>query len=121
MDIQAIQDNIEELENDDTTVNNVKELALLYIVRDNFKKSMEKTGNDSVIEEYTDILPQYHKYLEIKRDYQIGNISERVVEIAIKKVCKEIYEFIHTMYISTDMPKERTYIKNMIENLQSML
>lgn len=121
MDLMAIQDNIQELENDDTSVENVKELALLYIVRDNLQKSLEQTGNDKIIEEYTDILPQYHRYVEIKREYQLGNISQKAVETAIKKVCKEIQEFIHTMYSCTDMPKERTYIKEMIEKLQDML
>ena len=121
MDIQAIQDNITELENDDTTVDNVKELALLYIVRDNFKKSLKSNGNDKIIEEYNDILPQYRRYIEIKKEYQLGNISEKPVERAIKQVCKEICEFIHTMYISTDMPAERTYIKEMLENLQNMI
>ena len=120
MDIQAIQDNIEELENDDTTVDNVKELALLYIVREYFKKSQEPIGND-VITEYEDILPQYHKYIEVKKNYQKGNKTERAVEMAMRKVCKEIYEFIHMLYSCTDMPKERSYLKEMIENLQNML
>ncbi len=121
MDINAIQDNIEELENDDTTVDNVKELALLYIVRDNLIKSLQQPGNDKIVEEYTDILPQYHRYVEIKKEYQLGNIGERAVQTAIKRVCKEVFEFIHTMYICTDMPEERDSIRKMIEKLSNMI
>ncbi len=120
MNIQAIQDNIEELETADTTVENVKELALLYIVRDNLKKSLELNGN-STISEYNDILPQYRRYIEIKRAYQLGKTSEKEVEKSIKNMCKEVQEFIYTMYKCSDMPQERRQLKSMLEKLTDLL
>ena len=119
--MEEVNNTIDELENSDTTFSNCEKLAILYIIRDHHENVRNPAGNDEVTVELSDILPQYHKYVDIKREYQLGNISETAVETAIKKVCKEIQEFIHTMYICTDMPSERTYIKEMLTKLSDML
>ena len=119
MDINAIIDNIEELENASTTVDNVKELASLYIVRKNYKnRNLPEYHNEST-KELEDILPQYSKYIEIKRQYQLGNVSEQAVRKAIRRVCKEIFEFINTLYSCTDMKDERDCIRGLIMDLSN--
>ena len=109
MDVKDINRTISELERDSTTFENCEKLASLYIVRDNFNRTTD---------ELSDILPQYLKYVDIKRRYQLGEVSEKLVEKQIKIVCKEISEFIRALYSSTDTPEERNYIKNMIDSLQ---
>ena len=113
MDLADINKTIKELENDSTTFENCGKLASLYLVRDHF-------NDNKVQEELNDILPQYSKYVDIKYRYQLGEVSEKAVENQIKKVCREITEFIKTLYSCTDMPIEREYIKNMIGGLQNL-
>ena len=110
MDIKDINRTIDELEKDSTTFENCEKLASLYIVRDKFNTQTE----------FDDILPQYTKYTDIKRRYQLGEVSEKLVEKQTKMVCKEISEFIRSLYSSTDIPEERTILKNMINGLQNL-
>lgn len=111
MDIKDINRAIDELEKENATFDNCRKLASLYIVRDKYTDEAEKELND--------ILPQYQKYVEIKRKYQLGEVSEKLVEKQIKIVCKEISEFISSLYSSTDIPEERAYIDTMIFGLQN--
>lgn len=132
MNIQEVYNTIEQLENDVTTFENCFKLASLYTVRDNYERQESKLNEvveqteepiveqDDVEQEYSDILPQYREYIEIKKQYQLGNLSEKALETQIKKVCQEIREFIQTMYSCTDMPIEREHIKNMIGGLQNL-
>ena len=113
MDIKDINRTIQELKEDSTTFENCERLAHLYIVR-------EHLFTDEVQKEFDDILPQYIKYTKMKRKYQLGEISEQAIEKQIKSVCKEISEFIHILYTSTDMPSEREMIKSMINGLQTL-
>ena len=115
LDMGLVNNTIEELENDRTTFDNCMKLASLYIIRDN---NMRATTE--VEQELDDILPQYRNYTDIKRKYQLGEVSEKAVENQINLVCKEIEEFIHTLYASTDMPIERDYIKTMVNGLQNL-
>ena len=113
MDIVAIEDAIETLEKDDTTVENVLNLASLYIVHDNIKHPRK-----TVVEhEYDDILPAYRKYCETKRQYQLDEVTEGAVIKDLKLVCIEISEFLHTLYSHTDMNRERKILSEMVENL----
>lgn len=122
MDIQEIINTIEQLENSATTYDNCFKLASLYTIKDNYDRQQvnEDKISDDVEQEYSDILPQYIEYVDIKRRYQLGELSEKAVETQIKKVCDEISEFIHTLYTCTDMPIEREYIKNMLGGLQNL-
>lgn len=112
MDIISINDAIEELENSDTTLDNIRELSSLYIVRDNFR-----SGLNPVVAELNDVLPAYNKYKQMKIQYQQGKITEKPVITGIDAVCKEIYELITTIYSGTDMGKERRCIYKMLEKL----
>lgn len=116
MDIQIIRDAIEELENEDVTYDNIDELASLYIVYNNLQRSGYSMIT-SVESEAQDILPYYIKYQDIKRRYQTNQTTEGEVIQGIKKVCKELSEFIDVLYSGTDMNKERLCIKDMIKQL----
>ena len=110
MDIYAIQDTIKELELGDTTLQNVSDLANLYVVRDR----LLDTG---VKQELDDILPAYTDYVKVKQRYQRKEISEGAVVKSLKYLCAEVEEFIATLYKCTDMNKERKCIKDMILNI----
>lgn len=113
MDIQAIVDNINELENSITNVDNVQELANLYIVRDNLLKH----NTNPVEQELNDILPMYKKYCVTKRKFQLKEIPEEAVLSDMKLLCQEISEFIHTLYSNTDFYKERALLLQTLEDL----
>lgn len=113
MDIQLIQETIWELEDSDTTYSNVQELAALYIV----KEHLCGTSNNMVEREYSDILPRYCDYVQIKRRYQLKEIPKESVLQSIRYVCKEIQEFLSVLYNGTDTPEEREQIKEMFKAL----
>lgn len=116
MDIVAIEEAIQELEIADTTVNNVSELASLYICRENLKGGLN-SKLDGIQGELEDIMPYYIKYRDIKRRYQLNQTNETEVIQGIKNVCREIQEFISTLYSGTDMNKERLCIVKTLEQL----
>ena len=119
MNIEDVDSTIAKLEEDDTTFENCEKLASLYIVKDYYLKSKKEHGNE-VEDEIKDILPQYKKYVELKKKYQLGEISEKPIENSIKSVCREIEELIRVLYRCTDMPIERDYIKKMLNNLENL-
>lgn len=112
MDITAINDAIQELENSETTQENVLELASLYTVRNNIQVAM-----DPVQSELTDIFPYYLKYRQIKQKYQRNQAIDYEVIQGIKDVCQELKEFVETLYNHTDMHKERMCIKKAVQEL----
>lgn len=116
MDLSSIEAAITELENSDTTVENVAELASLYICKDNLERSLNLMV-DSVEEELNDVLPYYMKYRDTKRRYQLNEAIDSEVIQGIKDVCRELKEFINMMYYGTDMNKERICIRDMIHEL----
>lgn len=117
MNIEEISNTIEELENGDTTFVNCQKLASLYIVRENFKIDYQRMVTP-VEEELNDILPQYQTYCEVKRRYQLNEVTEPAVIDSLNRVCKEIREFLHTLYSGTDMEQERYII---VETLQQIV
>ena len=120
MDLVAIQEAINTLVNSSTTADNVSELASLYICSICLQESV-KSAKYSELQgtekELKDILPYYRKYVDIKRRYQLHQTTEGEVVVGIKKVCKEITEFIDSLYRGTDMNKERICLRNMIKQL----
>lgn len=116
MDLKTIENAILELEEEETNFKNIQELAYLYIVKEN----LEKSDVDNVTRELNDILPCYTRYINIKRDYQLGRATDESLVYAMKNVCEEIEEFIETLYFNTEFLKERLRIKSMIENLQKI-
>lgn len=125
LNITEITNTIAELENGDTTFANCQKLASLYIVRDNFnKEDMQEVPQQQVVEvehELSDILPQYQKYCEIKRKYQMNEVTKNAVINSIDNVCREIAEFLQTLYGSTDMQEERDAIKTMLAEINEII
>lgn len=114
MNIKTINDAIKDLETANTTVNNVEELAHLYIVRKHLIQ-------DRVEEELNDILPAYKNYVDVKKKYQLHETTQENVILALESTCKEMIEFISTLYSSTDFERERVLIKDIINTLQRTL
>ena len=113
MDILAIREAIQQLEADETTFENVKELAALYTVYDHAVQESQ----DAVQNELSDILPYYQKYISIKRRYQLNQVIDSEVIQGIQAVCKELREFIEVLYNNTDMHRERMCIRKLINEL----
>ncbi len=76
---------------------------------------------DNTEKELNDILPQYKKYIDIKRRYQLGELSEVTVENSIKLLAQELKEFLLILYRNTDMPMERASIKKMLDEVVSSI
>lgn len=114
MDLVIINDLIDELEQSDTSLSNVRNLSALYNVKTHL---LGTEIYNNTIKELNDILPSYIDYLDIKRKYQLGEIQENVLFSYLESVCKEIREFIQILYSGTDTPKERDIIKNLIRQL----
>jgi hypothetical protein len=122
--LDEINNTIEQLENSSTTFDVCSKLASLIIVKqhlENVGETKVSTSGDVVVKEYDDILPQYRMYCEIKRKYQMHEMTEEAVHLAIKDVCKEINEFLHILYSNTDTQVERDCIKEMLMELGSEL
>ena len=113
MDLREITDTIEELENGDTTFDSCIKLSALYNVRDNLKSDTEKELND--------ILPQFRMYVVVKKKYQLKELSNEDLIFAMKSMCRDIEEFISTLYQNTELQEERELIKMMLANLTSVI
>lgn len=126
LDLEEINNTIEELEHSNTTFANCEKLASLYIVRNYFKTTelpgyhvSESVYEKDTIKELNDILPQYNIYCETKRKYQLHQLTDEAVILAMKDVCKEILEFITTLYNHTEFEQERVEIENLISELNT--
>lgn len=124
LDMQEIDNTIEQLENGTTTFDNCLKLASLYIVREHLKDANltavhhpETGDNDEVVKELNDIFPQYHEYIETKRMYQLKQTTEEAVLQKLGYVCKELEEFVSTLYSSTESPEERLIIEGTLTKL----
>lgn len=117
MDIQEIKNTIKELEAGETTFASCQKLASLYVVIDRLEKAEPIQEPDEVENELDDILPAYIKFRDIKKQYQLDEITEEKVLNQMMLVCMEIEEFIHTMYSGTDMAEERHIIVGTLTNL----
>ena len=115
MDISTINDLIDELENGETSLSNIRNLSALYTVKSYLLGS--KTY-DKTTKELSDILPSYLTYIDTKRKYQLQETTEDAVYSKMKQLCQEIKEFIQTLYSGTDTQTERDLLKQMIKEVQ---
>ena len=115
LNIDEINNTIETLENSSTTFDTCNKLASLYIVRD---KLQTQTALNKVETELNDILPQYRLYCTVKRKYQLHELPETSIHLALQDVCTEIKEFMQTLYSSTDTPEERKLIHKLVTELK---
>ncbi len=122
--LKEINATIKALENGNTTFESCDKLASLYIVRQNFidpKTVVNQAHEDATTKEYLDILPQYRMYRATKKKYQMNELPDNAVKLAIKDVCKEIFEFIEMLYSGTDMEEEREEIATLIKDLKTLI
>ena len=120
MNISEIENTIQELEAGETTFAACDKLASLYIVRNYLKNRTQGTVGGAVAKELSDILPEYKRYCDTKRRYQLFEVTQDAVLHAMAGLCKEIDEFMRTLYSSTDSPEERAYIIEEISRLQNL-
>ncbi len=101
---------IAELENQELTFDLCQKLSCLYIIKDHYK-------SNEVIKEYNDILPSYQKFCEVKRKYQLSEVSETSMYKQLELLCSEISEFLQTLYHNTDTQHEHDIIENMLKSI----
>lgn len=114
LNLDEINATIDELESNKLTFDVCQKLASLYIIKNYYEN---KKDNDIVITEYNDILPSYHKFCELKRKYQLSEISEEIVYKQLKLLCTEISEFIQILFNNTDNEQEREIIKQALSTI----
>ena len=110
---KEIEAMIKMCENSENSLSNVRNLASLYIVQEHTKNAIQRT-TDSTERELNDILPQYKEYCEVKRKYQLRILPETAVHRSMQFLCKEIEEFIKTLYNNTETKEERQMIENLL-------
>lgn len=115
MDINIINALIDDLENSEISLSNVRNLSALYNVKTHVLGSNKF---DQTAKELNDILPSYLNYIDTKRKYQLKEITELNVLLQLGNVCKEIKDFIQTLYTGTDTPEERKIINDLITQLK---
>ena len=111
LNIAEVEDEIKRFEDKELTRSNCETLASLYIIRHFYmNQPVNVIQEDKVIDEYEDILPSYSRYKQMKLKFQMNEVPKEAVQESIGLLCKEIQEFIHTLYISSDMEEERVII-----------
>ena len=116
--MKEVENTIELLENGATTFDTCQKLASLYIVRNMYA---DRQNEDIVEQELSDILPMYQRYVKVKTRYQKHEVTEEMVIMAMENVCKEIKEFIQTIYKCTDTSKERELLLQMLSNIKDVV
>lgn len=120
MNLAEVNEAIKELQESPLTLSNARNLSALINVRD-YLQNVTQSITDSLEQELNDILPQYKNYCLIKRQYQLGRLSTEDLVISMRRVCKEIREFLLILYRSTDTEIERKLIKSMIDDVRNAL
>lgn len=115
LNLMTINEFIDEMEQADLSLSTIRNLSALYNVRSHILGSNKV---DNAVKELNDILPSYLNYIKTKRQYQLKEITETNVLLQLGNVCKEIREFIQTLYNGTDTPEERKLITNLIDQLK---
>lgn len=121
--VDGINQAISDLISKPTSMDTAQKLASLYILRDKLSQIQQESGpetTDTTEAELNDILPCYREYREVKRKYQLQEISENAVLDSLDDVCEEIEEFMNTLFNGTDMPEERKRLSKLITNLQKI-
>lgn len=115
MNIETINDMIDDLEQAETSLSNIRNLSALYNVR---TQILGTNKFNKTTKELSDILPSYLQYIEIKRKYQLHEVTEDVLYNNMKELCREIKEFIQSLYSGTDTQQERDMLMQVIKDMQ---
>lgn len=123
LDMRLIEDTIEELEGDVTSFENCEKLATLYICKEYAQNTLRNAprASDSTLDELSDVLPSYYKYVDTKKRYQQYEVVDKMLIYAMQNLCDEITEFIASLYKNTETSAERTLIIEMITNMRSAI
>ena len=122
LDINEINGTIKQLEDGETTFSNCNKLAVLYTVRDYMTgKSAAPELSNEVTEELSDILPCYKTYHEAKEKYRLREIAEQPVIVAMNQLCREIKEFMLSLYKGADTDDEKNQLKQMVKEVHGMM
>lgn len=120
--VDDVRATIQKLEDKPTSMQTCRDLAYLYVVLDHQKFTEPNNESDSVVTEYNDILPSYKKYCEAKRNFQLHSGTQDAVLLSLDLLCKEIKEFIATLYSNTDSQEERSKLKEYLtKSMQALI
>lgn len=115
MNIDIINEMIDELEQSEPSLSNIRNLSALY----NVKTHLLGTNKfDRTAKELSDILPSYLQYIETKQRYQLHEITDTLLYEALQNLCKEIKEFVQSLYSGTDTEKEREILQQLIKDMR---
>ena len=120
MNLKEVNEAINELLNGPLTLSNARNLSALIVVQSYLQNAVQSKP-DSLEQELNDILPRYKEYCEVKRDYQLGKIPKDDIIISMRRVCKEVNEFLLSLYENTETAEERTMLKTMLKDVQNAL
>ena len=115
MNLEIINEMIDELEQSEPSLSNVRNLSALYNVRANL---LGTNRFDKTSKELSDILPSYLQYIDTKRKYQLHEVSEELLYNNMKELCREIKEFVQMLYSGTDTQTERDILQRTIKEIQ---
>ena len=104
MNLTVINNAIDELENAEPSLSNIRNLSALYNVRTHILNGEVK---NPTTKELYDILPSYFDYIKCKRKYQMGETAIDSSVDALERVCSELNEFMASLYSCTDTERER--------------
>lgn len=120
MNLAEVNEAINELLNSSLTLSNARNLSALIVVQSYMQNAIQSKP-DALEQELNDILPRYKEYCEIKQKYQRNQASDDEIVIAMRRVCKEVKEFLLLLYQNTDMQIERTMLKAMLKDTENAL
>lgn len=115
--LYEVSKKIKELEEQKLSVDNCIKLSALYSII----SQHTETTSDVIVNELNDILPEYSKYKITKIKYQSGEISKEEVQTEMKKLCKELYEFLEVLYTCSDMKEERDCLLKTLTKAQELI
>ena len=120
MNLAEVNEATKELLNGPLTLSNARNLSALITIQSYMKNAIQSKP-DGLEQELNDILPQYKEYCNIKRGYQLGKLSDTDLIVAMRHVCKEVNEFLLSLYENTETAEERTMLKTMLKDVQNAL
>lgn len=123
MNIIEVNDAIKELESDDASLSNIRNLASLYIVQGQMQgklNSVMQQSNDAVLTELYEVIPSYKQYVIAKRRRQLNEISEDLVLDTLSRLGKELKDFIKSLYTATASENERIILTKIITDLKNV-
>jgi hypothetical protein len=113
--VDELNNIISDVENNLQTYTDCQKLADLYIIRNELFSHNDVA--DITAKEFNDILPKFRSYCMIKKKYQLNELPIDTVIHSMEDVCKELFEFITTLYSCTESKQERDCIISMLQEL----